>query len=195
MTERKTKSLLLVDGSSYLYRAFHVPNLQRLTTKDGTPTGAVYGVINMLRSLLKEYQPDYMAMVFDARGKNFRHARYPEYKANRPPMPEELAAQIEPLHAVVRALGLPLLQVPGVEADDVIGTLASQASAAGMDTVISTGDKDMAQLVDAHISLVNTMDRPPTALDVDGVKARFGVPPERIIDLLALTGDSSDNVP
>ncbi|MDH3900892.1 MAG: DNA polymerase I, partial [Gammaproteobacteria bacterium] len=195
MTERKTKTLLLVDGSSYLYRAFHVPNLQRLTTKDGMPTGAVYGVINMLRSLLKDYQPDYMAVVFDARGKNFRHARYPEYKANRPPMPEELVAQVEPLHAVVRALGLPLLQVPGVEADDVIGTLASQASVAGMDTVISTGDKDMAQLVDARVSLVNTMDRPPTALDVEGVKARFGVPPEHIIDLLALTGDSSDNIP
>ncbi|UCC55837.1 MAG: DNA polymerase I [Gammaproteobacteria bacterium] len=195
MTESKTKSLLLVDGSSYLYRAFHVPNLQRLTTKDGMPTGAVYGVINMLRSLLKEYQPDYMAVVFDARGKTFRHERYPEYKANRPPMPEELTVQIEPLHALVSALGLPLLQVPGVEADDVIGTLASQASAAGMETVISTGDKDMAQLVDTHVSLVNTMDRPPTALDVEGVKTKFGVPPECIIDLLALTGDSSDNIP
>jgi DNA polymerase-1 len=195
MTKKKTKSLLLVDGSSYLYRAFHVPNLQRLTTRDGTPTGAVYGVLNMLRSLLKEYQPDYMAVVFDAPGKTFRHERYPEYKANRPPMPEELADQIEPLLELVRALGLPLLQVPGVEADDVIGTLASQASAAGMDTVISTGDKDMAQLVDAHISLVNTMDRPPTALDVEGVKTKFGVPPEHITDLLALIGDSSDNIP
>ena len=195
MTEHKTKSLLLVDGSSYLYRAFHVPNLQRLMTRDGAPTGAVYGVINMLRSLLKEYQPDYMAVVFDARGKNFRHARYPAYKANRPPMPEELAEQIEPLHALVRALGLPLLQVPDVEADDVIGTLAGQASAAGMETVISTGDKDMAQLVDAHVRLVNTMDRPPTVLDRAGVQAKFGVPPERIIDLLALAGDASDNIP
>jgi DNA polymerase-1 len=195
MTEPKTRSLLLVDGSSYLYRAFHVPNLQRLTTRDGMPIGAVYGVINMLRSLLKEYQPDYLAVVFDARGKNFRHERYPEYKANRPPMPEELADQIEPLHAVVRALGLPLLLVPGVEADDVIGTLASQASKAGIETVISTGDKDMAQLVDDHVSLVNTMDRPPSTLDVAGVEAKFGVPPERIIDLLALTGDTSDNIP
>ncbi|MFV1973043.1 MAG: DNA polymerase I [Thiohalobacterales bacterium] len=195
MSDNGIKTLLLVDGSSYLYRAFHVPNLQRLTTRDGVPTGAVYGVINMLRSLLKEYRPDYLAVVFDARGKTFRHERYPEYKANRPPMPEELVDQIEPLHAVVRALGLPLLKVPGVEADDVIGTLASQASRAGMDTVISTGDKDMAQLVDAHVSLVNTMDRPPSTLDVAGVKAKFGVPPERIIDLLALTGDSSDNIP
>jgi DNA polymerase-1 len=195
MTDSGTKTLLLVDGSSYLYRAFHVPNLQRLTTQDGRLTGAVFGVINMLRSLLKDYRPDYMAVVFDARGKNFRHERYPEYKANRPPMPEELADQIEPLHAVVHALGLPLLQVPGVEADDVIGTLASRASAAGMETVISTGDKDMAQLVDPRVSLVNTMDRPPTALDVAGVKAKFGVPPERIIDLLALTGDTSDNIP
>ena len=195
MTEPKTRSLLLVDGSSYLYRAFHVPNLQRLTTRDGMPIGAVYGVINMLRSLLKEYQPDYLAVVFDARGKNFRHERYPKYKANRPPMPEELADQIEPLHAVVRALGLPLLLVPGVEADDVIGTLASQASKAGIETVISTGDKDMAQLVDDHVSLVNTMDRPPSALDVAGVTTKFGVAPERIIDLLALTGDTSDNIP
>jgi DNA polymerase-1 len=195
MSDNGIKTLLLVDGSSYLYRAFHVPNLQRLTTRDGMPTGAIYGVINMLRSLLKEHRPDYLAVVFDARGKNFRHERYPEYKANRPPMPDELVDQIEPLHAVVRALGLPLLQVPGVEADDVIGTLASQASKAGMDTVISTGDKDMAQLVDARVSLVNTMDRPPSALDVAGVQAKFGVPPERIIDLLALTGDSSDNIP
>jgi len=195
MSKPGNKPLVLVDGSSYLYRAFHVPNLQRLSTRDGTPTGAIYGVINMLRSLLKEYEPEYVAVVFDARGKTFRHARYPEYKANRPPMPEELAGQIEPLHAIVRALGLPLLQVPGVEADDVIGTLASQASRAGMDTVISTGDKDMAQLVDSHVRLVNTMDRPPTVLDADGVRAKFGVPPERIVDLLALTGDSSDNIP
>ncbi|MDX1697419.1 MAG: hypothetical protein R3308_03990, partial [Thiohalobacterales bacterium] len=132
----KKSPLLLVDGSSYLYRAFHVPNLQRLTNRDGEPTGAVYGVINMLKSLLAEYDPELIAVVFDARGKTFRHEMYPDYKANRPSMPEELASQVEPLHALVRALGLPLLQVEGVEADDVIGTLAARASAAGMDTVI-----------------------------------------------------------
>jgi len=193
MTEQQNKPFLLVDGSSYLYRAFHVPNLQRLSNAQGEPTGAVYGVINMLRSLLAEYDPDYMAVVFDARGKTFRHELYPEYKANRPPMPEELAGQIEPVHALVRALGLPLLQVPDVEADDVIGTLTTQAAELGLETVVSTGDKDMAQLVGPHVSLVNTMNH--TQLDRDAVLEKFGVPPERIIDYLALTGDTSDNIP
>ncbi|MDH5469148.1 MAG: DNA polymerase I, partial [Gammaproteobacteria bacterium] len=189
----QTRPLLLVDGSSYLYRAFHVPNLQRLTNSEGKPTGAVYGVINMLKSLLAEYDPELIAVVFDARGKTFRHEMYDQYKANRPSMPEELAAQVEPLHALVRAMGLPLLQVEGVEADDVIGTLATQASAAGMDTVISTGDKDMAQLVDTHVTLVNTMSN--TTLDCRGVEEKFGVTPAQIVDFLALTGDSSDNIP
>ena len=189
----QSRPLLLVDGSSYLYRAFHVPNLQRLTNSRGEPTGAVYGVINMLRSLLSEYDPELIAVVFDARGKTFRHELYADYKANRPSMPEELAAQVEPLHALVRAMGLPLLQVEGVEADDVIGTLAAQASDAGMHTVISTGDKDMAQLVDEHVTLVNTMSN--TTLDTAGVMDKFGVTPVQIIDFLALTGDSSDNIP
>jgi DNA polymerase-1 len=191
MNADKTRPFLLVDGSSYLYRAFHA--LPPLTNSRGEPTGAIYGVINMLRSLLKDYQPHYMAVVFDARGKTFRDDLFAEYKANRPPMPDELVAQIEPLHALVQALGLPLLQVPGVEADDVIGTLATQANQLGMETVISTGDKDMAQLVDEHVTLVNTMSR--TVLDRDGVREKFGVPPERIVDLLALMGDSSDNIP
>ena len=193
MSEKQSRPLLLVDGSSYLYRAFHVPNLQKLTDARGVPTGAVYGVTNMLRSLIKEYQPQLMAVVFDARGKTFRHELYDEYKANRPSMPEELAVQVEPLHALVRAMGLPLLQVTGVEADDVIGTLASQATRLGLETVISTGDKDMAQLVNDHVTLVNTMSR--TTLDTAGVKEKFGVKPDQIIDYLALTGDSSDNIP
>ncbi|MGB5604992.1 MAG: 5'-3' exonuclease H3TH domain-containing protein, partial [Gammaproteobacteria bacterium] len=191
MSAKQSRPLLLVDGSSYLYRAFHA--LPPLTTSRGEPTGAVYGVINMLRSLRTEYDPEHMAVVFDARGKTFRDEMFAEYKANRPPMPDELAAQVEPLLALVRALGLPLLQVPGVEADDVIGTLAVQAAAQGMETVISTGDKDMAQLVGPGVTLVNTMSR--TTLDHDGVVEKFGVPPARIIDLLALMGDSSDNIP
>ena len=193
MPEKQSRPFLLVDGSSYLYRAFHVPQLQALTDSRGEPTGAVYGVINMLRSLLSEYQPEYMAVVFDARGKTFRHEMYREYKANRPSMPDELAVQVEPLHALVRALGLPLLQVGGVEADDVIGTLARRATELGMETVISTGDKDMAQLVGPQVKLINTMSR--TTLDPAGVEEKFGVPPERSIDFLALTGDSSDNIP
>jgi len=184
---------MLVDGSSYLYRAFHVPNLQQLTNSKGEPTGAILGVVNMLRSLIVDYEPECMAVVFDPRGKTFRHELYAEYKANRPSMPDELAVQVEPLHAIVRAMGLPLLQINGVEADDVIGTLASQASAMGMDTIISTSDKDMAQLVDAHTTLVNTMSR--TTLDTDGVVEKFGVHPAQIIDYLALMGDSSDNIP
>jgi len=191
MPDATRPPLILVDGSSYLYRAFHA--LPPLTNSHGEPTGAVRGVINMLRRLLDDYRPDQVAVVFDARGKTFRDDLYAEYKANRPSMPDELAAQVEPLHALVRALGLPLLQVPGVEADDVIGTLATQASAAGLDTVISTGDKDFAQLVDGHVTLINTMTN--SLLDPAGVEAKFGVPPERIIDFLALVGDTSDNVP
>ena len=193
MSAKQSRPFLLVDGSSYLYRAFHVPNLQLLTNASGEPTGAALGVVNMLRSLMTDYDPQYMAVVFDARGKTFRHEMYSEYKANRPSMPEELAVQVEPLFALVRAMGLPLLQVSGVEADDVIGTLARQASANGMDTVISTGDKDMAQLVDEHVTLVNTMSR--TELDSNGVLEKFGVQPTQIIDFLALTGDTSDNIP
>jgi DNA polymerase-1 len=188
-----TKPLVLIDGSSYLYRAFHVPNLQQLSTRDGMQTGAIYGVVNMLRKLLKDYQPTHMAVVFDARGKTFRDDLYAEYKANRPPMPEELSDQVEPLFELVRAMGLPLLQVPGVEADDVIGTLAAQASEAGWDTLISTGDKDLAQLVDARVSLINTMNN--SALDEQGVADKFGVTPAQIIDFLALVGDSADNIP
>jgi len=191
MNDKTAAPFVLVDASSYLYRAFHA--LPPLTTSRGEPTGAVYGVINMLRSLLTEYRPRYLAVVFDASGKTFRDDLFAEYKANRPPMPDELAAQVEPLHALVEALGLPLLQVPGVEADDVIGTLARQAAAEGIETLISTGDKDMAQLVGPHVTLINTMSH--SVLDRDGVIAKFGVPPERIVDLLALMGDSSDNIP
>ena len=191
MNNKTASPLLLVDGSSYLYRAFHA--LPPLSNARGEPTGAIYGVINMLRSLISEYQPELMAVVFDARGKTFRDDLFAEYKANRPPMPDELAAQVEPLHALVRALGLPMLQIQGVEADDVIGTLARQAGEQGIPTVISTGDKDLAQLVDERVTLVNTMSN--TVLDGAGVEAKFGVPPARIIDLLALMGDSSDNIP
>ncbi|MDE2088960.1 MAG: DNA polymerase I [Gammaproteobacteria bacterium] len=191
MTDRSAKPLILVDGSSYLYRAFHA--LPPLTNSRGEPTGAVYGVINMLRRLLADHDPEYLAVVFDARGETFRDALYEHYKAHRPPMPDDLAAQVEPLLAVVRALGLPLLQIEGVEADDVIGTLAARAVAGGMPVLISTGDKDMAQLVGDRVTLVNTMSN--TVLDRPGVIAKFGVPPERIIDYLALVGDSSDNIP
>jgi len=184
--------LLLVDGSSYLYRAFHA--LPELKNRAGTPTGAVYGVLSMLRRLLADYPgAAKRAIVFDAKGKTFRDAWYPAYKAQRPPMPDELVAQIEPLHACIRALGWPLLCVEGVEADDVIGTLATQAAAAGEDCVISTGDKDLAQLVNAHVTLVNTMSN--ETLDVAGVVAKFGVPPDHIVDYLALVGDAVDNVP
>jgi DNA polymerase-1 len=191
MSDNTQKPLILVDGSSYLYRAFHA--LPNLSAPDGTPTGAMYGVINMLRRLLEEHQPDLLGVVFDAKGKSFRHELYPQYKANRPPMPDELRVQIEPLHELVRALGLPLLSVEGVEADDVIGTLARQASEAGRDVIISTGDKDMAQLVNQHVILMDTMKN--TLTDRDGVVEKFGVPPERIVDFLTLVGDSSDNIP
>ncbi|WP_038089167.1 DNA polymerase I [Acidihalobacter prosperus] len=183
--------LVLVDGSSYLYRAFHA--LPPLTSPSGAPTGAIYGVANMLRRLLKDYDPTHLAVVFDAKGKTFRDELYPDYKAHRPPMPEDLAAQIEPLHALLRAMGLPILIEEGVEADDVIGALARRAAERGEQVVISSGDKDLAQLVDGHVTLVNTMSG--TVLDRAGVIEKFGVPPERIIDYLALIGDNVDNVP
>ncbi|AZC15518.1 MULTISPECIES: DNA polymerase I [Pseudomonas] len=183
--------LILVDGSSYLYRAFHA--LPPLTTSKGMPTGAVKGVLNMLKSLRKQYPQSPFAVVFDAKGGTFRDEMYAEYKANRPSMPDDMRVQIEPLHASVIALGFPLLCVEGVEADDVIGTLARSSSAASRPVVISTGDKDMAQLVDGHITLVNTMSG--SSMDVEGVKEKFGVAPEQIIDYLALMGDSSDNIP
>ncbi|NLB99706.1 MAG: DNA polymerase I [Pseudomonas formosensis] len=183
--------LVLVDGSSYLYRAFHA--LPPLTTSTGMPTGAVKGVLNMLKSLRKQYPDSPFAVVFDAKGPTFRDALFENYKSHRPPMPDDLRAQVEPLHACVRALGLPLLCVEGVEADDVIGTLARHSAEAGCPVVISTGDKDMAQLVDEHVTLVNTMTG--TVLDVAGVHEKFGVGPELIIDYLALMGDKVDNIP
>jgi DNA polymerase-1 len=183
--------LVLVDGSSYLYRAYHA--LPPLTNSRGEATGAVYGVTNMLRTLLREYDPRYVAVVFDAPGRTFRDELFEHYKANRPPMPDDLGSQIEPLHAIVRAMGLPCVVVEGVEADDVIGTLASRAREEGMEVLISTGDKDMAQLVDDHVTLINTMTR--QTLDAEGVREKFGVPPECIIDYLALIGDTSDNIP
>lgn len=183
--------LVLVDGSSYLYRAFHA--LPPLTTSKGLPTGAVKGVLNMLKSLRKQYPGSPFAVVFDAKGGTFRDDMYAEYKANRPSMPDDMRVQIEPLHQSLIALGFPLLCVEGVEADDVIGTLARSSAAADRPVVISTGDKDMAQLVDGHITLVNTMTG--SAMDIEGVKEKFGVAPEQIIDYLALMGDSSDNIP
>lgn len=183
--------LVLVDGSSYLYRAFHA--LPPLSGPNGQPTGALYGVINMLRRLQADYSPQQMVVVFDAPGKTFRDALFPEYKAQRPPMPEELVQQIAPLHAMVQALGMPLLAVPGVEADDVIATLATEAEKRGQQVIISTGDKDLAQLVSDRVLLVNTMTG--IVLDPDGVKAKFGVTPEQIVDFLTLVGDSVDNVP
>jgi DNA polymerase-1 len=183
--------IVLVDGSSYLYRAFHA--LPPLTNSRGEATGAVKGVISMLRRLCKDYPNSPIVVVFDAKGKTFRDEIFEAYKAQRPPMPDELREQVEPIHDIVRAMGLPLLCVPGVEADDVIGTLARQASAEARPVVISTGDKDMAQLVDQHTTLVNTMT--DSVLDIDGVKAKFGIAPELIIDFLALMGDKVDNIP
>ncbi|MCB2263360.1 MAG: DNA polymerase I [Candidatus Thiosymbion ectosymbiont of Robbea hypermnestra] len=182
---------ILVDGSSYLFRAYHA--LPKLTNSKGEATGAAVGVLNMLRKLVADYRPEYLAVVFDASGKTFRHAIFPEYKANRPPTPEELREQIPPLYETIRAMGLPLLAVPEVEADDVIGTLAVRAAAEGLETLIVTGDKDLAQLVGERIVLLNTMS--DTRLDRAGVIAKFGVPPERILDYLTLTGDSIDNIP
>ncbi len=183
--------LLLVDGSSYLYRAFHA--LPDLRNQAGEPTGALYGVLNMLRRLQSDYKADYKAVVFDPRGKTFRDDWYPEYKSHRPPMPDDLARQIEPIHAAIKAAGWPVIMIDGVEADDVIGTLATQAAAADIDTLISTGDKDLTQLVGPKIRWYNTMSN--ELLDVAGVTAKFGVPPERIIDYLALVGDAVDGVP
>ncbi|TVO77021.1 DNA polymerase I [Sedimenticola selenatireducens] len=182
---------ILVDGSSYLFRAYHA--LPPLMNSRGEATGAIVGVVNMLRKLIGEYKPTHMAVVFDAPGGSFRNELYDQYKANRPPMPDDLREQIEPLHRIVEAMGLPLLMIPGVEADDVIGTLATQASQQGMHTLISTGDKDLAQLVDDHVTLINTMN--DSLLDRQGVMEKFGVRPEQIIDYLALVGDSSDNIP
>ncbi len=183
--------LLLVDGSSYLYRAFHA--LPDLRNKAGEPTGAIYGVLNMLRRLESDYKADYKAVVFDAKGKTFRDDWFPEYKAHRPPMPPEMISQIEPLHAAIQAAGWPLLMVDGVEADDVIGTLSTQATADGLETLISTGDKDLTQLVNPLVRWYNTMSN--ELLDEAGVEAKFGVPPAKIVDYLALVGDTVDGVP
>ena len=187
----RAPDLVLVDGSSYLYRAFHA--LPPLSTSRGEPTGAIHGVLNMLQKLVREQPEAALAVVFDAPGRTFRDDLYAEYKSHRPPMPDDLRAQIEPLLALVQAQGLPLLRISGVEADDVIGTLARRAAADGKEVLISTGDKDMAQLVGERITLVNTMTG--GLLDRDGVKAKFDVWPEQIVDFLALTGDSSDNIP
>lgn len=183
--------LILVDGSSYLFRAYHA--MPEFRNSRGEHTGAIYGVVNMLKRLQNDYGRDHLVVVFDAKGKTFRNDMYKEYKANRPPMADDLRVQIEPIHEIVRAMGLPLLCVTGVEADDVIGTLARQATEAKIDTVISTGDKDMAQLVNEHVTLVNTMT--DTVMGRDGVKKKFGVPPELIIDYLTLIGDTVDNIP
>lgn len=191
MSKKSKQPFVLVDGSSYLFRAYHA--MPEMSNSKREPTGTIYGVINMMRRLLKDYDPEYLAVVFDAKGKTFRNDMYKEYKANRPPMPDDLRQQIEPIHEIIKAMGLPLICVPGVEADDVIGTLSEQATALGIDTIISTGDKDMAQLVNKHVSLVNTMT--DVHMEVDGVKEKFGVLPERIIDYLALIGDTADNVP
>ncbi len=182
---------ILVDGSSYLFRAFHA--IRHLSNSKGMPTNAVYGVINMIRKLMRDYQPELMAVIFDAKGKTFRNDMYPEYKANRPPMPDELRVQIEPIHEIIRAMGIPLLVIDGVEADDVIGTLCQQATDLKLETLVSTGDKDMAQLVNEHITLINTMT--DTLMTPDSVVEKFGIPAEKIIDYLALMGDSVDNIP
>lgn len=193
------KTLYLVDGSSYLFRAFFSPGLNRLRAKprgdekEGHPTGVMYGVTNMLQRMLDEYDPEYMVVVFDAKGKTFRHDMYPEYKANRPPMPDELRMQLQPTKDLIKALGIPMLEIPHVEADDVIGTLVKKAEALGIETLVSTSDKDLAQLVSDHVTLVNTMS--DYVMDIDGVMEKFGVRPDQIIDYLALIGDSSDNIP
>ncbi|EEY11098.1 DNA-directed DNA polymerase I [Mannheimia haemolytica serotype A2 str. OVINE] len=183
--------LVLVDGSSYLYRAFHA--FPPLTNRLGEPTGAMYGVLNMLKSLISQVNPSHIAVVFDTKGKTFRYELFKQYKSHRPPMPDDLRPQIEPLHRIIKALGIPLISIEGVEADDVIGTLAVQAAKDGKDVLISTGDKDMAQLVNDHIMLINTMNN--TLLDREGVIEKYGIPPELIIDFLALMGDSADNIP
>ncbi|MBS6021852.1 MAG: DNA polymerase I [Haemophilus haemolyticus] len=191
MAQIAANPLVLVDGSSYLYRAFHA--FPPLTNAAGEPTGAMYGVLNMLKSLISQVQPTHIAVVFDAKGKTFRDEMFEQYKSHRPPMPDDLRKQIQPLHDMIRALGIPLLVVEGVEADDVIGTLALQASRLGKKVLISTGDKDMAQLVDDNIMLINTMNN--SLLDREGVIEKYSIPPELIIDYLALMGDSADNIP
>ncbi|WP_341502481.1 DNA polymerase I [Gallaecimonas sp. GXIMD4217] len=191
MTAIPENPLILVDGSSYLYRAYHAP--PHLTNSKGEATGAVYGVVNMLKSLLRQFKPDHMAVVFDAKGKTFRDEKFADYKAHRPPMPDDLRSQIAPLHAIIQAMGLPMLVIDGVEADDVIGTLAKKHAEAGRHVLISTGDKDMAQLVSDKVTLINTMT--DTVLDPAGVNDKFGIGPELIIDFLALMGDKVDNIP
>ncbi|MDX1801591.1 MAG: 5'-3' exonuclease H3TH domain-containing protein, partial [Marinobacter sp.] len=191
MNQQQIPPVVLVDGSSYLFRAFHA--LPPLMTSRNHPTGAIKGVISMIRRLEQDFPGSRIVVVFDAKGKTFRNDLYEDYKANRPPMPEDLACQIAPIHDIIRAMGLPLLIVPGVEADDVIGTLAYEATHKGVDVVISTGDKDMAQLVSDHVTLINTMTE--TRMDRDGVVDKFGIRPEQIVDYLALVGDTSDNIP
>ena len=183
--------LVLIDGSSYLYRAFHA--LPALSNSQGEPTGALHGVLTMIRKLLRDEQPAHVAVVFDAPGKTFRDDIYSEYKATRPPMPDELRSQVQPILDAVEAMGLPLLRVAGVEADDVIGTLCAEAGERGLDVLVSTGDKDLAQLVTDKVTLINTMD--DTRMDREAVKAKFDVWPEQFVDYLALVGDSSDNIP
>lgn len=191
MTTEQNTPLVLVDGSSYLYRAFHA--LPPLLSSKGQPTGAIKGVVNMLKRLQLDYPGSLVVVIFDAKGKTFRDDIYSEYKANRPSMPDELRSQVEPLHSLIKALGMPLISVPGVEADDVIGTYCEQATQQGLDVVVSTGDKDLAQLVNKHVTLVNTMT--DTVMDIAGVEAKFGLPPSLIIDYLALMGDKVDNIP
>ena len=191
MTVKVSTPVVLVDGSSYLFRAYHA--MPPLNNSKGMPTGAVKGVVNMMRSLAKDYANANIVVVFDAKGPTFRNEMYAQYKAHRPPMPDDMRPQIEPIHQIINAMGLPLLIIPGVEADDVIGTLAAQATAQGIDTLISTGDKDMAQLVSPHVGLVNTMTN--TYLDEEGVFTKFGVRPDQIIDYLAIVGDTADNIP
>ena len=191
MTTHEQKTLVLIDGSSYLHRAFHA--LPPLTTAKGEPTGAIYGVVNMIKKMINDYKPTYIAVVFDAKGKNFRHEIYPQYKATRPPMEKDLQVQIEPLHEIIKAMGLPLVVVDGVEADDIIGTLACAATKNGITVLISTGDKDIAQLVNKNITLINTMTN--TVMDEKGVEKKFGVVAQKITDYLTLIGDTSDNIP
>ena len=192
MNQEKQKKLVLVDGSSYLFRAYHARGVN-LSSPDGRPTHVIYIVLNMLNKLIKDEQPDHIAVVFDAKGKTFRNDIYPEYKANRPPMPEDLREQIEPLHDIIRAQGMPLVCIEGVEADDIIGTMSREATEQGYRVLISTGDKDMAQLVNANVSLINTMNN--HAMDENGVVEKFQVRADQIVDYLALMGDSSDNIP
>lgn len=191
MPQQTKENLILIDGSSFLFRAYHA--VPPLTNPQGEPTNAIYGVSNMLRKLISDYKSDYITVVFDAPGKTFRNDLYDQYKAHRPPMPDDLRVQIQPLHDLIRAMGLPLIMESGVEADDVLGALAQHAAQQGFNVIISTGDKDMAQLVTEDIILENTMSN--TRLDIQGVIDKFGVRPEQIIDYLALMGDSSDNIP